>query len=1194
MTGTGNEGQGTEFDGLVNLFKDELTACQYDRQISILMKLLKRFPNGFYVRSGLNGIPETIRACIQRINEGRMEFVGPFQQLLELAGQPFVYYKAQDSLHHKQCTLNILNATAEAMSVHHEKVRLRAVTTLYETVARVRAKDQDDLTLLRKHNEAGGSKPAETLGMQGSLGGSGAKSGGSSWHYGHQGSIRPDESLKYDKRSTLHEAVRESTVVTRLVNELKQSSSQSHDMLTAIVKGLRECSYYAHCCRLITNQGGLDQLFSLLEECDFRDYAVFIALETVWNVLELNPTAKELVGSFHYVSVLHQVLRSALINGYKLKEKEFRNDCIAVCTLVAEDPDNHPYFFKTGLTELVFIVGAGTEIGLEHEALKPFMQTIADEDFELKKLAWNLLYILSFHSDNAFFLRESDMLKALFQYLDVDCSTPEVVRWPTLQLLDLQYVAINIITQLSLNGARHFAEANGANIMLTFLRECMDLNLRNTTLRSLVHLANSENQAAFVEANAIECMLQLITVEIDLNVKRDCFQVISDLCAGTGPDQELARQQFGELRGVELLVPYLDLDPNNQTSQNLLYVIVDCVWNAIVGMPTNEQRFLELKGVHKMLDALEKSPNWIQLCLLTCLVDAFQSPKVVAQARAWSHKIAHTPVEKLLISLWKDAGSGPQEPEKAKVIADSQAQDEDIDTTSISFSLKPPPYRKPAPVTPVSPLLPKEDDEADPPTGVVDLLARVVNCTDLKTKIYCLFSHIGLDGHDILTFEEQKLLSEIRQHVDMRKDRMWEYVEVSLRDERCRPTSPDREKLEGAAEARTQRRDKLKHEQDTWREKEYAWLDKTERTFYSTLIKKSDDEEALKKRKHTGLTITQAKIRKSEMLKASFQSAQSKQKEAVWKQTQAYKDLPQPDPQTLDAERMGRRSPASAPIRHSPSLDSALSPSPPSAPSGDQYLTVTPPLELDALDQFAILEGADSDIPPSVRAFADRTPAQLGGTEGQQFLSEVEYGIFNGLKTLRKEPESFIPTLTVLKRKAVSEAEADGKDPTAVREAFDRAIKELNKMTSQKAIKIVPIGMTLAARDLALTLGLKGLLSAEDLNSGLSAASRMGRYGTCERGEPCDLYCFGRRSPDDIVCQLMVQAAEAGQMHQLFNPDYRALGVGVGWHRLYQYVCVVTLGGSFRDKPRPLQQTVHERFIQVMIGNKDKDVVIAA
>ena len=67
------------------------------------------------------------------------------------------------------------------------------------------------------------------------------------------------------------------------------------------------------------------------------------------------------------------------------------------------------------------------------------------------------------------------------------------------------------------------------------------------------------------------------------------------MCAGTGPDQELARQQFGELRGVELLVPYLDLDPNNQTSQNLLYVIVDCVWNAIVGMPTNEQRFLELK-----------------------------------------------------------------------------------------------------------------------------------------------------------------------------------------------------------------------------------------------------------------------------------------------------------------------------------------------------------------------------------------------------------------------------------------------------------------------------------------------------------------------------------------------------------------------------------------------------------------------
>ena len=38
----------------------------------------------------------------------------------------------------------------------------------------------------------------------------------------------------------------------------------------------------------------------------------------------------------------------------------------------------------------------------------------------------------------------------------------------------------------------------------------------------------------------------------------------------------------------------------------------------------------------------------------------------------------------------------------------------------------------------------------------------------------------------------------------------------------------------------------------------------------------------------------------------------------------------------------------------------------------------------------------------------------------------MEYGIFNGLKTLRKEPESFIPTLTVLKRKAVSEVWAVG------------------------------------------------------------------------------------------------------------------------------------------------------------------------
>lgn len=1170
---------GNEFDGLVHLFTDEMTCCQYDRQISVLNQLLRKFPDGFYIRSALRGIPETIAACTDRLKDGKMEFMAPLIELLELSAIPFKYAKVADGLQHKQCVLNVLNGAADVLEIPNEKVRMQALATLQEVVSHVRAKDSDDLTLLRVQKEGAGDKPKGAQVVPG------AKSTVTIMQYNNIESTRPDETVKYNKQSNLYQALKESSFVDTLLKELK-TPDLSAEVQAAVCGALREVSYYAHCCRIMSNQGGLDRLMQLLEECDFRDHQVFVALEIVWNILELNPTARETVGSFHYVSVLHRLLHSALVHGYKLKDKEFRNDIVAVCTLVAEDPDNHQFFFKTGLTELLFIAAVGTEMGIEHEALKPFMQTISEEDFELKKLTWNILYILSFYRDNALLMRDAGMLQALFQYLDVECSTPEVVRWPTIQLLDLQHLSLNIVTQLAITGPHHFHEANGATILLTFLKECMDLSLRNSTLRSMVHLANSECRVAFIDANAIESMLELITVELDLNVKRDCFQIISDLCAGEGEDQDLAREQFYRNRGLELLLPYLDLDPKNTTAQHLLYAVVDCVWNAVLGSSTNEDRFLELKGVHKILDVVERSPDWIQICMLTCLVDFFQKPASVAQAQKWAHKVHKTPVEKLLIALWRNAGGGPMEPARAKQAADLQAQQKSIDTSGILFALADPSYRKAMSTAHLQPdVVLTLGAEDVPPGGSVDLLAQLVTSTDIKTKIYCLFAHIGLEGPDSLTYDEKNLLVEIRQYVEARKDRMWEFVEGTLKENRCQPTSPDRARLDKSNEMKVQRQNKLRGEQEQWREKEYAWLDEGERTFYQTLIKRSDDPEVANKRNATGLTITQAKIRKSEMLKASFQSAQHQQQEQIKAQTREMHESVHLNGEGsfgpgANMHAKQRKAPSSAPPRDRSPLGYSPTPSPvpPSAPSGDQINMS--PLMFDALDQFVVLDGIDADIPPSVRAFADRTSAQLGGTEGQQFLSETEYGIFNSLKALRQEPASFVPKLEVLREKLVAEAEADGtKDPQLVREAYDQAIAALNLLVPGKAIKNIPIGMTLAARDLALSLGLKGLTTAEGVPT-LTADTRLSRYGTLE-GDPTDCICYARRSPDDIVCQML---GTPGLMDQLLDPNHRYVGVGVGWHRLAQYVCVVTLAPGYRDKPRTIQQTLHERFIQQTLG----------
>lgn len=54
------------------------------------------------------------------------------------------------------------------------------------------------------------------------------------------------------------------------------------------------------------------------------------------------------VTEYHHVSTLYDLARESIIHGFKLKDKELRNDIITVCTLIAQEPDSHAHFFRSG------------------------------------------------------------------------------------------------------------------------------------------------------------------------------------------------------------------------------------------------------------------------------------------------------------------------------------------------------------------------------------------------------------------------------------------------------------------------------------------------------------------------------------------------------------------------------------------------------------------------------------------------------------------------------------------------------------------------------------------------------------------------------------------------------------------------------------------------------------------------------
>jgi len=129
-----------------------------------------------------------------------------------------------------------------------------------------------------------------------------------------------------------------------------------------------------------------------------------------------------------------------------------------------------------------------------------------------------------------------------------------------------------------------------------------------------------------------------------------------------------------------------------------------------------------------------------------------------------------------------------------------------------------------------------------------------------------------------------------------------------------------------------------------------------------------------------------------------------------------------------------------------------------------------------------------------------------------------------------------------------------------VDEAID-FLKQVKRMSALKASE----GLFLAAKDHVEDTGKKGLVG-HDGSDGSTAVQRMERYGKWEKTAGENV-AYGVDKARDIVIQLIVDDGVPGRGHRanIFNADYRAVGVAMGSHRTYRSMCVIDFAGGFRD-----------------------------
>ena len=131
--------------------------------------------------------------------------------------------------------------------------------------------------------------------------------------------------------------------------------------------------------------------------------------------------------------------------------------------------------------------------------------------------------------------------------------------------------------------------------------------------------------------------------------------------------------------------------------------------------------------------------------------------------------------------------------------------------------------------------------------------------------------------------------------------------------------------------------------------------------------------------------------------------------------------------------------------------------------------------------------------------------------------------------------------------------------------AVDEAIRFLES-TAPLAVLHGSRGMSLGARDLVADQGPKGSTGHVGTD-GSQPWDRVARYGDWE-GEIAENVAYGFDSAREVVVQLIVDDGVRGRGHRvnIFNPEFRVVGVSCGNHARYGTVCVITYSAGYVEK----------------------------
>ncbi|XP_039920045.1 cilia- and flagella-associated protein 69-like isoform X2 [Hirundo rustica] len=454
---------------------------------------------------------------------------------------------------------------------------------------------------------------------------------------------------------------------------------------------------------------------------------------------------------------------------------------------------------ESGFAKLLIVLATFPEVKLPNPLVKGLKLTYSYEDFEMKKLLFNAIGILSKDPSAAQLLRENHVMPALLYYVKQN-QNPGFPDWSAAQYEQLQLHAIAVLASVAPALVDKYLSCQASTLLLVFLEWCMgqdpsfgqgnsfhgtggrgnkhaQMRYSLRVLRSVVALYDDAVSINLCDQGAISQLLDILKYAADkckekesailLEIQADILFILSVLC-----ENDVHRKELFSCEGIGVLIPFFKMDPRKLYSglghNSLLLGALDCLWSCVIGSYIAEDSFIEKQGIFLLLDLLALKEKNLCNIILGILVEFSDNPETTSHMNIWRGKRDQTAAN-LLIQLWR------QEELDLGVRRDKDGKIVDI-RRPIATS-----FQKQQKVIPVP--------ASCPSFAIMEISESI------RAKIYSLFCKLGFENLPGLSAKDFVTLAIIQRYIDFKIGEVWSEICAEIKEE-FKPVTSDERNLE--------------------------------------------------------------------------------------------------------------------------------------------------------------------------------------------------------------------------------------------------------------------------------------------------------------------------------------------------------------------------------------------------------------